>query len=97
MMQYPSPIYLSEHTYARLEEMAGQMSESVHDVAEWLLLWGMVKDGKAEPDEPDVKEALAAVQRLTTLFADVPADKLDAVFDDPMIKLENYDLDSALL
>ncbi len=47
----------------------------------------------AELDEPvpppGSPEALAAVERLTTLFADLPIATIDAVLDDPCIALEN--------
>lgn len=43
----------------------------------------------------DVTEALAAVHRLTTLFADVEISWLQQALDDPMLELANADLDVA--
>jgi hypothetical protein len=49
-------------------------------------------------DEPAATaEALAAVRRLSTVFADVSLPDLEAILDDPMLALENSTLiDSAL-
>lgn len=44
-----------------------------------------------------INEALAAVQRLTTLFADVKITNLEEVLDDPMIQLANIDLNANLI
>ena len=44
-----------------------------------------------------VNEALAAVQRLTTLFADVTITNLNEVLDDPLLELANVDLDTNLI
>jgi hypothetical protein len=49
--------------------------------------------GSAEPPPPIVPSvALVAVQRLTTLFADVARPDLEVVLDDPRLVLENADL-----
>lgn len=45
---------------------------------------------------PGSPEALAAVQRLTTLFAHLPIANLDHVLDDPAIALANVPFDDAL-
>jgi hypothetical protein len=42
---------------------------------------------------PGSAEALAAVERLTTLFAPSPLPNIDAVLADPMLVLANADLD----
>lgn len=56
----------------------GRRSASPHDVE---------LDEPVPP--PGSPEALAAVQRLTTLFADLPIANIDSVLDDPAIALEN--------
>ena len=43
-------------------------------------------------DETSHAEALAAVQRLTTLFADVKIDNLEKLLEDPRLALANADL-----
>ena len=42
--------------------------------------------------DADHAEALAAVHRLTTLFADVKIDNLEQLLNDPMLALENANL-----
>jgi hypothetical protein len=93
-------IQLSEKTYALLLKQAARLQTTPEDVLERLLasdlalLTDDVEQDTPILDEPAATtEALAAVQRLTTLFADVSIPDLEAVLDDPMLALEN----SALL
>ncbi len=48
---------------------------------------------QAASTSEDITEALAAVERLTSLFADVTINGLEQVLDDPMLELANSDLE----
>jgi hypothetical protein len=72
------PIYVSDTIYRQLAKLAAQESKSIERVTEHLLaqelaLPAELDNGQefASPLE-DVDEALAAVNRLTNLFADWP-------------------------
>ncbi len=97
------PIYLSETIYQLLAKRAAQESKSLEQVAERLLaqelaLSNELDNGQEVISAPeDVDEALAAVHRLTTLFADVETNWLEQALNDPMLELANADLDVALL
>jgi hypothetical protein len=89
---------ISEELYERLAEQAARLQLTPEQLIEQLLA------GDAAPfvlagDEQDVPvppagsaEALAAVQRLTTLFADVAIPDLEQALADPMIALANADV-----
>src|SRR5436190_1739145 len=47
----------------------------------------------SNPAPTTTEEALAAVYRLTHLFADVPIEGLEEMLNDPMAELINVDLD----
>ncbi|HZS91747.1 MAG TPA: hypothetical protein VFE42_30210 [Chloroflexota bacterium] len=90
-------IQISEELYDRLYEQAVQLQLTPEQLIERLLAGGPVQPVVA-PDEPDIPvpqagtdEALAAVQRLTTLFADAVIPDLDHTLADPMIALANAD------
>jgi len=92
-------IQLSEKTYALLLKQAERLQTTPADVLERVLandLALLTDDTEQETpilDEPAATaEALAAVQRLTTLFADVSMPDLEAVLDDPMLAMENSTL-----
>jgi hypothetical protein len=93
------PIYLSDSIYRKLAKRAAQESKSLDQVAEHLLaqelaLWAELDNGQETLPTPiDNETALAAVHRLTTLFADVEIDLLEEVLNDPMLELANSDLD----
>ena len=97
------PIYLSDTVYQLLAKRAAQESRSLEQVAERLLtqelaLYNELDNGQeANSTSEDVDEALAAVHRLTTLFADVETNWLEQALNDPMLELANADLDVALL
>jgi hypothetical protein len=88
---------ISEDLYARLNEQAARLRLTPEQLIERLLT------DDAAPvtmpgDEPDVPvppagsaEALAAVQRLTSLFADVAIPDLEQVLADPLLALANAD------
>lgn len=98
------PIYLSNTIYRLLAKRAAQESIPLEQVAERLLAQELSQatelDTKQETPlapEKNTGEALAAVHRLTTLFADVEISQLEQVLNDPMLELANADLDIALL
>ena len=97
------PIYLSETIYQLLAKRAAQESKSLEQVAERLLAQELAVSAELDNGQEvisapeDVDEALAAVHRLTTLFADVETNWLEQALNDPMLELANADLDVALL
>lgn len=97
------PIYLSDTTYRLLAKRAAQESKSLEQVAERLLTQELAlvveldNEQEATPVLENVQEALAAVHRLTTLFADVETNWLEQALHDPMLELANADLDIAML
>ena len=98
------PIYLSNTIYRLLAKRAAQESRSLEQVAERLLAQELTQstelDNRQEATstiQENVGEALAAVHRLTTLFADVEISRLEQALNDPMLELTNADLDIALL
>jgi len=97
-------IQLSEKTYALLLKQAARLQMTPEDVLERVLasdlalLNDSIDQDTLSLDEPAATaEALAAVQRLSSLFADMNIPDLEAILDDPMLALENSTLlDSAL-
>jgi len=96
------PIYLSDTIYRLLAKRAAQESRSLEQVAERLLARELALSAELDNEQKiistpeDVDEALAAVQRLTNLFADVEFSWLEQALNDPMLELANADLDIAL-
>jgi hypothetical protein len=97
-------IELSEETYALLLKQAARLQMTPEDVLvrvlanDLALLTDAIEQDMLSLDEPAATaEALAAVQRLSSLFADISIPDLEAILDDPMLALENSTLfDSAL-
>ena len=97
-------IQLSEKTYALLLKQAARLQTTPEDVLERVLAsdLALLTDASDQDmldlDEPAATtEALAAVQRLSTLFVDASLPDLEAILNDPMLALENSTLlDSAL-
>jgi hypothetical protein len=97
-------IELSEETYALLLKQAARLQMTPEDVLvrvlanDLALLTDAIDQDMLSLDEPAATaEALAAVQRLSSLFADISIPDLEAILDDPMLALENSTLfDSAL-
>ena len=92
-------VQLSEKTYARLVQQAARLNTTPEDVLERVLAGDLLlATDAAEPDEvaldePEATtEALAAVRRLTTLFADLTLPNLDQLLDDPMLAVANSQL-----
>jgi hypothetical protein len=88
-------IQITEDLYRRLSEQAAQLHITPEQMLERLLAAPSIDEGdEATPVPPaGSEEALAAVQRLTGLFADVALPNLDAALADPLIALANSDLD----
>jgi hypothetical protein len=90
-------VQISEELYERLSEQAAQLQLAPEQFIERRLSGGLAPFD-AEDEAPEVaippagsEEALAAVHRLTTLFADVVIPDLDHALDDPLIALANAD------
>lgn len=78
-------IFISDTLYQLLSKRAAQESTSPEQVAETLLAQEFALSGELDPtSETDVNEALAAVHRLTTLFADVQLPNLEQALNDPI-------------
>lgn len=95
MTQYT--IEVSETIYNLLEQQATVQNSTVEKVIERLL----ISTSSVLPEDngglisllpESVNEAVAAVQRLTTLFAHVKILNLAEILHDPMIELANVDL-----
>jgi hypothetical protein len=92
------PIQISDDLCDRLYERAAQLQLTPEQLIERLLAADRVQLVIAldEPDFPiplaGSDEALAAVQRLSTLFADAAIPDLDQALADPMIALANADV-----
>jgi hypothetical protein len=92
-------IHISESIYRRLSERAAQLRLTPEQLIERLLVPDpfTLIDGDEELAEPmppaHSDEALAAVQRLATCFADVSIPDLEHVLTDPSIALANADTD----
>lgn len=91
---------VSEGIYERLNAEAARLQISPEQLIERLLtgepsqqfVAGDEQDRSVPPAGSD--EALAALQRLTTLFADVAIPDLDQVLADPAIAMANADVTS---
>ena len=95
-------IEVSETIYNLLNQQAAAHDSTLEKVIERLLINtpSVLQEergayGSMSPES--VNEALAAVQRLTTLFADVTITNLNEVLDDPLLELANVDLDTNLI
>jgi hypothetical protein len=89
---------VSEEVYRRLSEHAERLQLTPKQMAERLLVRDLVEltedDGVLEPPFllAASAEALAAVRRMTTLFADASIGDLEQALADPMLALANADL-----
>ena len=92
-------IQLSEEVYHVLHEQAVQLQLTPEQVVEHLLATDLTnvvaRDDEADFPIPPAgsEEALAAVHRLTSLFADIAIPHLDLALADPMITLANAGID----
>src|SRR5215208_1314402 len=97
-------IQLSEKTYALLLKQTARLRMTPEDILgrvlanDLALLIDAIEQDTLSLDEPAATaDALAAVQRLSSLFADVSIPDLEALLGDPMLALENSTLlESAL-
>ena len=91
-------IEVSEEVYRRLHEQAERLQLTPEQMAERLLTRELAELTAAEADQelaippPGSAEALSAVRRLTTLFADASVPDLEQALADPMIALANADM-----
>ena len=95
-------IEVSETIYNLLNKQATIQNSTLEKVIERLLIstsFVLQEDNDALISllPESVNESLAAVQRLTTLFADVKIPNLEEVLNDPMIELTNVDLNMDLI
>ncbi len=89
-------IQVSESAYNTLLTQAGRLQISPEHLLEHLLkaaAFELVVEEVVAYGENDIANALAAVDRLTTLFADLPLDDLEGHLNDPMLALSNITLD----
>ena len=89
-------IEVSETIYNLLNKQAAVQDSTLEKVIERLLIstsFVLQEDNTLISLLPEsINEALAAVQRLTTLFADVQIPNLEQVLNDPMLELANTEL-----
>jgi len=88
-------IEVSEPIYHLLNQQAHQYNHNLDAMLERLL--AIAPFILPETSQVTVKEALAALQRLTTLFMDVNIANLEEVLNDPMLELANFELNFDLL
>lgn len=87
-------IHVSDTVYRRLQEQAAQRQMTTEQVIEQLLAHAPGADElDAEVPAAGSAEALAAVERLTRLFARLPLPDVDAVLNDPALTLAHADFD----
>jgi hypothetical protein len=96
-------INLPETTYQLLLKQAARLQLPPERVLEQLVLGDLALspiEDAAETNRTtntaDTAAALAAVERLTTLFADVSISDLERHLHDPMLSLSNADLETLL-
>ncbi len=94
-------IEVSETLYNLLNKQAAIQDSTLEKVIERLLIstsFVLQENDMLISLLPEsVNEALAAVQRLTTLFAEVQIPNLEQVLDDPMLELANAELNIDLI
>jgi hypothetical protein len=95
-------IEVSEEVYRRLQEQAARLQLTPEQMADRLLTRELADltmengDQELSVPAPGSAEALAAVRRLTTLFAGVSIPDLEQALADPMIALANADVTERL-
>ncbi len=100
----PDPIYQQAEQVAQVQNrlVTDILSESI----QWIFPLDIATIGSFVPTHTglyestpsnqtvdDTANALAAVERLTSLFSDVTIDGLEQILDDPMMELANIELD----
>jgi hypothetical protein len=95
-------IEVSESTYQVLLTQASRLQLPLGHVVERLVLSDLLLMSLEKVDADlavfatDSASALAAVERLTTLFADIHLNDLEIHLHDPLLALANVDLDLLL-
>ena len=89
-------LQISAQLYRRLSEQAARLRLTPEQLLERLVAAPQVAElGSDLPMPPAGSEAaLAAVGRLTQLFATHPIRDLDTILADPMLSIANADLDA---
>jgi hypothetical protein len=88
-------VHISEEAYQRILKRAQHLQTTPEVVLDQLareldILPNDLEAGESPLAEPDATiEALAAVKRLTTLFADVTIPNFEQLVNDPAFSLEN--------
>ncbi|MFN8495195.1 MAG: hypothetical protein U0350_46770 [Caldilineaceae bacterium] len=97
-------IQISDHVYQLLVRQAVRLQTTPERVIERLLISDFTVSlselesfAETSAVNNDTVEALAAVERLTTLFAHVNFSGLDEVLNDPMLALANIDMGASWL
>ena len=85
-------ITVTEEVYRRLSERAARLQLTPEQLIEQFVAAPLTDDDLAVSPAGS-EEALAAVARLSSLFAGVTLPDVDATLADPMIALANADLD----
>ncbi len=91
-------LHLTADLYQALVRQAERLGTTPDGLLERLLardltaLLDHLDVAEAAPTPPDSDTAMAAVRRLTRLFADLALPDLDVALDDPMLALTNADL-----
>lgn len=91
-------IHISDTVYQRLQEQAAQLQMTTEQVIEQLLTGTTTPISDSDELNADIPtagsaEALAAVERLASLFARLPLTDIDAVLNDPALALAHADFD----
>lgn len=90
-------IEISEELYQRLQEQAVRLNLSPAQLIERLVSGVSEPDAAFDAGQPvppaGSPAALAAVERLAGLFADLTLPDLEATLSDPLLALANVDLD----
>jgi hypothetical protein len=96
-------VELTETTYQLLLKQAARLQLPPERVLERLLLGDLalppIEDATElvlDNAETDTVSALAAVERLTSLFADIAINDLEQHLSDPMLMLANADIETSI-
>lgn len=86
---------VTEERYRRLSEQAARLHLTPEQLLERFLRTPAIAEAHDElaVPPPGAEEALAAVRRLSGLFAAVPLPDRDAALADPLMALANADID----
>ena len=94
-------VHISDETYQLLLKQAARLQLPPERVLERLVIGDLALppiEDAAETDlamaATDTADALAAVERLTTLFADVTISDLEQHLNDPMLALANTEIET---